>query len=147
VSALQARLQADLNAARKSQDKGRVLLLGTILADAKNRRIELMHDLVDDDVIDVIRKGIKKRRESQELAEKAGRPEIAAKDASEIAQLEQYLPASASDDEIRAAVRAAIQQGAANIGAVMAAVMPKFKGRSEGSRISALVREELAGQG
>jgi hypothetical protein len=60
-------LQNDLNAARKAQDKPRVLVLGTIFSDAKNRKIELRRDLTDDEVIDVLRKGIKKRRESIEL--------------------------------------------------------------------------------
>jgi uncharacterized protein YqeY len=60
-------LQNDLNAARKAQDKARVLVLGTIFSDAKNRKIELRRDLTDDEVVDVLRKGIKKRRESIDL--------------------------------------------------------------------------------
>ncbi|MEO8563391.1 MAG: GatB/YqeY domain-containing protein, partial [bacterium] len=60
-------LQSDLNAARKAQDKARVLVLGTIFSDAKNRKIELRRDLTDDEVIDVLRKGIKRRRESIEM--------------------------------------------------------------------------------
>jgi hypothetical protein len=140
-------VHSDLNAARKSQDKSRTLLLGTTLAEIKNRRIELMRDLTDDDVTEVLRKGIKKRRESVEMYEKAGRDELAQKEAAEIRMLEEYLPPQAADDEIRGAVLDALQKGAANIGALMGSVVPAFKGRADGSRISAIAREELAKRG
>lgn len=143
MSALQTRLQDDLNAARKAQDKPRTLLLGTILADTKNRRIELRRELTDDEVVDVLRKGIKRRRESIEMY--AGkREDLAEKERAEVKILEQYLPAAVSDDELRAAVRAAIAGGASQIGAVMGKVLPQFKGRAEGSTINAIAREELA---
>ena len=139
-------LQADLNAARKAQDKPRVLLLGTIYSDAKNRKIELRRELTDDEVIDVLRKGIKRRKESIEMY--AGkRDDLAEKERAEVTLLEAYLPAGVSDDELRAAVRAAISGGATQIGAVMGKVLPQFKGRAEGSTISAIAREELAKQG
>jgi len=136
-------LQSDLNAARKAQDKPRVLVLGTIFSDAKNRKIELRRDLTDDEVVDVLRKGIKRRRESIEMY--AGkRDDLADKERSEVAVLEAYLPAAVSDEELRAAVRAAIAAGAAQIGAVMGKVLPQFKGRADGSTINAIAREELA---
>jgi uncharacterized protein len=143
VSALLARLQADLNVARKAQDKPRTLLLGTILADIKNKKIELRHEPTDDDVVEVLRKGIKRRRESIEAYDKGGRKDLSDKERAEVTALEQYLPPQVSDDEIRAAVRAAIAGGAANIGAVMGKVMPQFKGRAEGGTINAVAREEL----
>lgn len=146
MSALQARLQSELTAARKAQDKAETLLLGTTLSEVKNRSIELKRDLTDDDVIDVIRKAIKKRRESVEMFEKGGRQEMADKERAEAAMLERYLPAQVSPDEIRAAVRAVIAAGANNVGAVMGKVMPQFKGRAEGSVINAIAREELGGK-
>lgn len=146
MSELAARLQNDLNAARKAQDKAAILLLGTILSDTKNRRIELMRDLTDDDVRDVLRRGIKRRRESVEMYEKGGRSDLVARETAEIAALEKYLPANVSDDEIRDAVRQAIGSGAGNIGAVMGAVMPRFKGRAEGATINRIAREELSRQ-
>jgi uncharacterized protein YqeY len=146
MSALQARLQAELTAARKAQDKAATLLLGMTLSEVKNRSIELKRDLADDDVIDVVRKAIKKRRESVELYEKAGRSELAEKERAEVALLDRYLPPQVAPEEIRAAVRAAIAAGANNMGAVMGKVMPQFKGRAEGSAISVIAREELAGK-
>jgi uncharacterized protein YqeY len=138
-----ARLQLDLNTARKAQEKGLVTLLGTIISEVKNREIELKRDLTDDDVIDVIRRGIKKRRESVEMYDKGARPDLAAIERNEIDALAKYMPAAVADDEIRTAVRAAIDGGAANVGAVMGKVMAQFKGRAEGGTISAIVREEL----
>jgi uncharacterized protein YqeY len=147
MSELLARLQGDLNASRKAQDKAATLLLGTVLSEVKNRRIELRRDPADTEVVDVLRKAIKKRRESVEMYDKAGRGDLADKERAEAQALEKYLPPSVSDDEIRAAVRAAIDGGAANIGAVMGKVLPQFKGRAEGGTINAIAREELGKQG
>jgi len=147
MSELQARLQNDLNASRKAQDKPATLLLGTILSDIKNRRIELKRDPNDAEVIDVLRKGSKRRRESVDMYEKGGRPELAEKERGEVAALEKYLPPQVSDDELRAAVTAAIAGGATTIGAVMGKVLPQFKGRAEGSAINAIAKEELGKQG
>lgn len=146
MSSLQSRLLTELTAARKRQDKAATLLLGSTLSEVKNREIELKRDVTDEDVVEVIRRGIKKRRESIDLYEKAGRTELAATERGEVALLEAYLPAQVSPDEIRAAVRAAIAAGAGNVGAVMGKVMPQFKGRADGSAINAIAREELGGR-
>ncbi len=145
MSGLQSRLQEELTAARKAQNKPATLLLGTTLSEVRNREIELKRDLTDEDVLEVIRRGIKKRRESIEIYEKAQRPESADQEKAEVALLERYLPAQMSGDEIRAIVRAAIAGGAGNVGAVMGKVMPQLKGKADGTAINAIVREELAG--
>ncbi len=146
-SALLTRLQSDLTAARKAQDKPRTLVLSTVLADVTNRRIELRRDPTDAEVSDVLRKGIKKRRESIEMYQAAGRADLAAKERDEVRLLETYLPPAVDEDEIRAAIREAIAGGASTIGAVMGRVLPRFKGRAEGSAINALAREELGTRG
>lgn len=147
MSELLARLTNDLNASRKAQDKAATLLLGTVLSEVKNRKIELRRDPVDADVVEVLRKAIKKRRESIEMYDKGGRADLADKERSEAQALEQYLPPAVSDEELRAAVRAAIAGGATQIGAVMGKVLPQFKGRAEGGTINAIAREELSRQG
>ena len=147
MSELLARLQGDLNSARKSQDKAGTLLLSTVLSEVKNKKIELKREPVDADVIDVLRKSIKRRRESIEMYMKGNRQDLADKESSEAAALEKYLPAQVSDDELRAAVKAAIAGGATQIGAVMGKVLPQFKGRAEGGTINAIAREELSKQG
>lgn len=141
---LLARLQGDQATARREQQKERVMLLGMIVSEVKNRELELRRDVTDDDVIDVIRKGIKRRRESVEMYAKAGRTDLQEKEQQEVTLLEVYLPAQVDPAEVRVAVQAAIAAGAANVGAVMARVMPAFKGRVDGSVINAMAREELA---
>jgi uncharacterized protein YqeY len=147
MSELLARLQGDLNSARKSQDKAGTLLLSTVLSEVKNKKIELKRDPVDADVIDVLRKSIKRRRESIEMYTKGARQDLADKEMAEAAALEKYLPAQVGDDELRAAVKAAIAGGATQIGAVMGKVLPQFKGRADGGTINAIAREELSKQG
>lgn len=147
MSELLDRLQTDLTAARRAQDRATVLVLGTILADVTNRRIELRREPGDDDVVDVVRKGIKRRRESVEMYAKGGRDDLRDKEAAEIAVLERYLPPAADEGEIRAAVEAAVAGGAGQIGAVMGRVLPQFKGRVEGSVINRIAREVLAARG
>jgi uncharacterized protein YqeY len=139
------RLRAAMNEARKQRDQARTLLLSTILSDVKNREIELNHPPTDDETVEVLRRGVKKRRESVEAYEKAGRPELEASERAEIKVLEEFLPAAVPPEEIRAAVREAIAGGAQDLGKVMAVVMPRFKGRADGKVINQIVREELAG--
>ena|SRR2546423_10063512 len=141
------RLRAAMNEARKQRDQARTLLLSTILSDVKNRELELNHPLSDDETAEVLRRGIKRRREAVEIYEKVGREEAAAIERAEIKTLEEYLPAGIGADEIRAAVREAIAGGAKDMGKVMGAVMPRFKGRADGKLVNQIVREELTAGG
>ncbi len=143
MAPLHDQLRAELTLARKSQQKAAVLLLGTILADIENAHIAAKRDLTEADVVDVLRKGIKRRRESQEAYEKGGRAELALQERDEAAMLSRFLPPEASEEEVRAAVRAAIAAGTTNVGALMGKVMPQFKGRIDGGVINRVAREEL----
>ena len=136
-------LRAALTAARKAQDKPRTLVLGTILANLKNREIELRRAITADDVIDVLRKGIKTRRESVEQYTAASRTDLAEAECYQIGVLEEFLPPAVDPEEVRAAVRAAIAGGARDIGKVMGQVLPQFKGRVDGKDVNRIVREEL----
>ena len=139
------RLRAAMNEARKQRDQARTLLLSTILSDLKNRELELNHPASDEEAADVVRRGIKRRRESVDVYEKAGRSDRAATESAEIKILESFLPPSVPPEEIRAAVREVIAGGAKDMGKVMGAVMPRFKGRADGKLVNQIVREELAG--
>ena len=143
MSHLADSLRAALNAARKSQEKARALVLSTILANVKNRELELGRDPTDDEVVEVIRKGIKLRREAFEQFTAAKRMDLADVEQRQIGVLEAFLPPAVDPEEIRAAARAAIADGARDLGKVMGAVMPKFKGRADGKLINQIVREEL----
>lgn len=136
-------LRAALTAARKAQDRDRTLVLGTILSNLKNREIELRRLPTNEEVLEVLQKGIKTRRESAEQYTAANRPELAAVEQAQIRVLEEFLPPAADPEEIRAAVRVAIAGGAKEVGKVMGQVLPRFKGRAEGRVVNQIVREEL----
>ena len=138
-------IRAALNAARKDRDNARTLLYSTLLSDLKNRDIELGREVSEAESVEVVRRSIKRRRESVEQYEAAGRQDLADQESFELAELEKYLPPAVPEDEIRGAVKAAIAAGAKDLGALMGKVMPQFKGRAEGRVINQIAREELAG--
>jgi uncharacterized protein len=132
-----------LNSARKAQDKDRTLVLGTIIAGLKNREIDLRRPATDDEVVEVLGKGIKIRREAVEQYAAAARQDLADTESAQIKVLEEFLPPAVNPEEIRAAVRSAIGNGARDIGKVMSQILPQYKGRADGKLINQIVREEL----
>ena len=136
-------LRAAMNAARKAQDKDRTLVLGTILANLKNREIDLRRRATDEEVVEVLRKGIKIRREAIEQYKAGGRSDLADAEQAQIAVLEEFLPPAVDPEEIRAAVREVIAGGAKDLGKVMGQIVPRYKGRADGKLINQIVREEL----
>jgi uncharacterized protein YqeY len=132
-----------MNTARKAQDKDRTLVLGTILANLKNREIDLRRPATDEEVVEVLRKGIKIRREAIEQYQAGGRTDLAEAEQAQIAVLEEFLPPAVDPEEIRAAVREVIAGGAKDLGKVMGQIVPRYKGRADGKLINQIVREEL----
>jgi uncharacterized protein YqeY len=132
-----------MNAARKGQQKDRTLVLGTIIANLKNREIDLRRPATDDEALEVVRKGIKIRREAVEQYTAGHRQDLVDAELAQIKVLEEFLPPDVDPEEIRAAARAAIAAGANDVGKVMGQVLPKFKGRADGKVINQIVREEL----
>lgn len=140
---LSERLRADLNAARKRRDRDLTLLLGTTIAEARNREIELGRALTDEDVEGVITSAVKRREEAALQMREAGRPELAARETSEAEALRGYLPEQLSEEEVRAMVADALAGGASGVGAVMRAIMPRIRGRFDGREANRLAREAL----
>jgi len=132
-----------MNTARKAGEKELTLVLGTTLAAIKNKELDLGRAANDPEVVDILRKGVKTRKESVEQFTTAKRQDLADKEAAEIRLLEQFLPPAVDPEEIRAAVRAAIAAGATDVGRVMQAAMPQFKGRVDGKELNGIAREEL----
>lgn len=141
--AVKDRIRGDLNDARRQKDRLRTTVLTSTLSEIRNREIELGREVSDEDVIGVVARGIKQRRESSEQMRSAGRAELADKEDREAELLSAYMPAGMSEAEVREAVRAAIAGGADNMGAVMGAIMPQIKGRFDGRDANRIVREEL----
>jgi uncharacterized protein len=138
-------LRADLTVARKDRDKLRTTTLTTFLSEIKNKEIDQGRPVGDEDVRGLLVTAIKRRREAAEQMRAGGRAELADKEEQEGALLQAYLPPALGEDEVRAMIRDAISGGAADVGGVMKAVMPRTKGRFDGKELNRLVREALAG--
>ena len=141
---LKNRLRSDLTSARKDRDKLRTLVLSTILADVHNREIELRAELSDDQTVKVLSRGIKQRKDAASQMRAAGRDELASEEEAQLAVLSEYLPEGMSEDEVRALVRAAIEDGVDQMGMLMGRVMPQIAGRYDGKEANRIVREELS---
>lgn len=142
---LVTRLKADLAAARKRKDKERVLVLGTLLSEVRNREIDQGADLSDDDVLQTVSRAIKQRREAADQMREGGRDELAAREEAQAAILQAYLPEPFTEDEVRVMIREIVADGADQMGAVMGRLMPRLRGRFDGREANRLVREELGG--
>jgi len=143
ADSLKEKLRADMNDARRARDKLRTQLLTTILADLKYREIEMGREAADADVIEVVNRGIKRRREASEQMRAGNRNELAEKEEAEAELLSVYLPKQLDESEVRSVVRASIAEGANNMGAVMGKIMPRIKGAFDGKEANRIVKEEL----
>jgi uncharacterized protein len=143
MSGLSDRLRSDLNNARRERDKLRTAVLTMTLSEVRNREIEMGREATDADVLEVVGRAMKRRREAASQIREAGRSELAQKEEQEAVLLQEYLPAQLTEGEARAFIREAIAGGAGTVGAVMAAVMPRLKGRFDGKETNRIVREEL----
>ena len=146
---LKERLRADLTDAMRSRDQVRLRTLRMALTSITNEEVSgTVHELSNDDVVKVLTREAKKRREAAEAFDAAGRAEQAAAERAEGEVLAGYLPAQLSDDELTALVAAAIAEtgasGMPGMGKVMKAVTPQVAGRAEGGRVAAEVRRQLA---
>lgn len=144
-SGLKARLQNDLNAARKERDKLRTLVLSTVISEVRNREIDDRSELDDDGVVQVVSRAIKQRKDASTQMRDAGRGELADQEDAQSAILEEYLPEGMSEDEVRGIVREIIESGADQMGPLMGQLMPRIRGRFDGKEANRIVREELQG--
>ena len=142
--AILEQVQADTRTAMKAGERDRVGAL-RMLADALQKDLKAGGD----DEVTVLRRERKRRLEAAAAYREGGSDERAAAEESEAREIERYLPAALSDDELNTAIDAAVAETGASapgdMGKVMGAVMPKLGGRADGKRVSAAVRERLAG--
>jgi len=143
-SPLKSQLQNDLNQARKGREKLRTLVLSTTLSELRNLEIDQGKDADDKEVLSVIAKAVKRRKESASLMRDGGREELAQKEESEAEMLAGYLPESLSEDEVRKIVQEIVAGGPKEMGPVMGQLMPRLKGRFDGKEANRIVREVLA---
>jgi uncharacterized protein YqeY len=151
VAELKERLRADLNAAMRARDQVRMRTLRMALTSITNEEVAgaSARALSDDEIVKVLTREAKKRREAAEAFGAAGRSEQAAAERAEGEVLADYLPAQLSDSELAALVDAAIAEtgasGMAGMGQVMKTVTPRVAGRADGARVAAEVRRRLSG--
>ena len=161
---LRDQLKEDQKTALKSGDTVKRTLIGMVMTSIKNKEIEkrtklskTINDpaqldtesqLTEDEMIDVIASEVKRRKDSIVEFKKGGRPELAEAEKAEADMLMAYLPEQLSDDQVREIVKKAIADTGAteakDMGKVIGAVMQQVKGKADGSRVSAIVKEELA---
>jgi len=146
---LKERLLQDMKEAMRAKDKVRLSTIRMINSLIKNAEIDKRGELTDDEIVQLLMKYAKQRREAIEMYEKGGRQDLVEKEKAELAVVESYLPKQLSEEEIRELVREAIEAVGASspkdLGKLMQYVMPKVKGRAEGSLVNKIVREELSG--
>ncbi len=151
MSDLKAALRADLTTAMKARDELRTATLRMVLTAVRTAEVagKAARELSDEEVVTVLAREAKQRRESAEAFDQAGRPELSARERAEGEVIATYLPAPLGDDELRELVTAAVAAtGAAGpraMGQVMKVVSPQVAGRAEGGRVAAEVRRQLAG--
>ena len=146
---LKEQLRTDMTTAMKARDELRTGTLRMVLTAVTNEEVagKAARELSDDEVLKVVAREAKKRREAAEAFDAGNRPELADKERAEGAILDEYLPAQLSDDELAGLVKAAIESAGATdvqaMGQVMKVVQPQVAGRAEGGRIAAEVRKQL----
>ena len=151
MGALKDRLQADLTTSMRARDELTTATLRMVLTAIGNEEVagKAARELSDDEVLKVIVREAKKRREAAEAFTTGGRPDRAERELAEGGVLEAYLPAQLSDDELAALVRDAVAEtgasGPRDMGAVMKIVVPRVAGRADGGRVSAAVKAALTG--
>jgi uncharacterized protein YqeY len=144
---LKDRVQEDMKAAMRAKDAPRLSAVRLLLAAVKQREIDERKALEDADVLAVLEKMVKQRRESIAQYEKAGRADLAAQEQFEIGVLQNYLPQQMDAAELEQAVAAALAEsgaaGAKDMGKVMALLKPRLAGRADLGKVSALVKAKL----
>jgi len=140
-------IQNDLKTALNERNELQVSTLRLLLSEAHNRQIEKQAELVDEDIIGVLRKEAKKRQESVEAYEKGGRQELADKEKDELHFLSKYLPQEMDPQELEKMVKETIDevgaQGVGDFGKVMGVAMNKVKGKIDGAKVADAVKKLL----
>lgn len=144
------KINEDYKNAVREKDENKKQTLNLLKSAIKYREIELRSsgkEITEEEIISVIQKEIKKRREAMELYEKGGRSDLYEKEKTELEILESYLPKQLTEDELKFVIKEVIEtvgaKSPSDIGKVMREVMPKVKGRADGSLVKKLVEELL----
>ncbi len=146
---LKAKITDDMKAAMRAKDAPRLSAIRLLLAATKQKEVDERIELSDTDVVTIIDKMLKQRRESIVQYEKGARPDLAGIEKFEMGVLQAYMPQALSDAEVEAEIAAALQatgaKAIADMGKVMAVLKPKLAGKADMGKVSALIKARLAG--
>jgi len=144
---LSERLNEDMKALMKSGDKFALTVVRMLRSAVKNAEIDARKTLSDEEVMDILTREVKQRRDALQEFEKAGRDDLADQAKAEVEVIQRYMPQPLTEDELARVVQETIQEvGAsskADMGKVMSALMPKVKGRADGKQVNAVVQRLL----
>lgn len=144
---IKGRIESDYITAYKAKDTVRLAVLRHLKTAVKNREVELLRPVTDDDCLELVARQIKQRRESVDQYTKHGRADLAAVEESELAVLTDYMPQPLTDDELASAIDALVREtgaaGPKDMGKVMQALTAAYKGRYDGKKASDAVRARL----
>lgn len=144
---LKEKIRNDLKASMKSQDKISLAVLRMLNSDIRNKEIDLMKEIDDEEVIRIIRSNLKKRKDAIELYKKGNRQDLVSREESEAVILERYLPKQMDEEALREIVRSVIKKTGLNkpsdFGGVMKEAMKEIKGGADGKVVSDIVKKEL----
>ena len=143
---LKQQLEQEMKDAMKAKDSFKLNVIRFLLAQIKNKEIDLRKPLNNDEIYKIIQTLVKQRKESIVFSEKAGRADLIEKEKAELSLLESYLPKALSDEEIIAIIKDVIKELNAtqkDFGKVMKTLMPKIAGRADGAKVNELVKKLL----
>lgn len=144
---LKQQLEQEMKEALKARDTFKLNVIRFLLAQIKNKEIDLRKTLSNEDIYKIIQTLVKQRKESISFSEKAGRTDLVEKEKAELSLLEAYLPKSLTEEEIKTIITDVIKELNAtqkDFGKVMKALMPKIAGRADGAKVNELVKKLLA---
>ncbi len=148
MSELKSRLISDMKLAMKARDKRRLGVIRLVNAAIKQREVDERIELTDTDVLSLLDKMVKQRRDSLKQYQDAGREDLAEQEAFEIEALQDYLPAALNDDEIAGLIEQAISEtgaeGMRDMGKVMGKLKPQLQGRADMGQVSSQIKARLA---
>lgn len=148
MSDLKNQISEDMKVAMRAKDKPRLLTIRTILAGVKQQEVDTREELDDTDVLAILDKMSKQRRESIAQFSKAGRDDLVSKEEEELLVIQEYLPEQLDDSEIQSLIKEAIESSGASsikdMGKVMAYIKPKAQGRADMGKVSGLIKETLS---
>jgi len=144
---LKKELQEDLKEAMKSKNNVKLEVVRSVLTGVKNLEVQKMREAEDEDVLQVIKQEVKKRKEAIEMYEKAGRTDLLEQEKAEISVLETYLPPLMSEEEVREVVKRQIEKvqptSIKERGKIMGLLMQELKGKADGNVVTSILDEEL----